>query len=125
MKVLQEARQMIYGNVLILGTLVKQSRRHVPPRWAGRGQIGLCSDGEINLDPRRGIKSCSDRCRWPLAYDSPTLPQRRKAKNNIKVTDRQLYSNIIILSNFTSVQAGEKRRQLQIIFIYNLHIYLD
>ena len=52
-------------------------------------------------------------------------PQRRKAKNNIKVTDRQLYSNIIIPPTVFSVQAEEERKRRQIIFIYNLHIYLD
>ena len=50
-------------------------------------------------------------------------PQRRKAKNNIKVTDRQLYSNIIIPP--TLLLFKQKRTEVQIIFIYNLHIYLD
>ena len=50
-------------------------------------------------------------------------PQRRKAKNNIKVTDRQLYLNIIIPP--TLLLFKQKRTEVQIIFIYNLHIYLD
>ena len=132
MKVLQEARQMIYGNVLILGTLVKQSRPHVPPRWAGRGQIGLCSAaaaGEINLDPSRHKKlQWQVQVATGLWLTSPP-PSGGKLKTILRWrTDNFIQTLSYLQPNFTSVQAEEDRSanyiHLQFAYLFGLILTL-